>query len=216
MADATNNSANVSVGKPKVGGAIYRAPAGTAIPTDAKSALAAAFLPVGYISEDGVVNSNSPSSDSVKAWGGDTVLNYQTEKPDTFKFTMLESLRDTVLKAVYGDSNVSGSLTAGMTVKANSTEQVRCVWVIDMILQGNNLKRIVIPAGKVTEVGDITYADGQPIGYEVTISAEPDASGNTHYEHLITSTASEAQPNAEGPQKAAVVADAENQQEATV
>lgn len=206
MADTnTNRAENVSVGKPKVGGAIFRAPAGTAIPTDATTALAAAFLPVGYISEDGVVNSNSPSSDSVKAWGGDTVLNYQTEKPDTFKFTMLESLRDTVLKAVYGDSNVSGSLTAGMTVTANSTEQVRCVWVIDMILQGNNLKRIAIPAGKVTEVGDITYADGQPIGYEVTISAEPDTSGNTHYEYLVTSTTGEqSQANAAGQQEATV------------
>lgn len=203
MADTnTNKAENVSVGKPKVGGAIFRAPAGTALPTDAKTALNAAFAPVGYISDSGVVNSNSPSSDSVKAWGGDTVCNYQTEKPDTFKFTMLESLRDTVLKAVYGDSNVSGSLTAGLTVKANSTEQARCAWVIDMILQNNTLKRVVIPGAKVTAVGDITYVDGQPIGYEVTLSAEPDSSGNTHYEYLVTSTTETQSQN-----------DAENQQE---
>lgn len=180
----TNSTENVSVGKPKVGGAIFRAPYGTALPTDAKTALDAAFLPVGYISEDGVTNSNSPSSDSVKAWGGDTVCTYQTEKPDTFKFKMLESLRDTVLKAVYGDDNVTGTLSTGLTVKANSTEQVRCAWVVDTILQGGTLKRIVIPAAKVTEVGDITYADGSPIGYEVTLNAEPDTSGNTHYEYL--------------------------------
>lgn len=201
----TNKAENVSVGKPKVGGAIFRAPAGTALPTDAKSDLNAAFASVGYISDSGVVNSNSPSSDSIKAWGGDTVGDYQTEKPDTFKFTMLESLRDTVLKAVYGDSNVTGTLTSGLTVKANSTEQARCAWVVDMILQGNTLKRIVIPGAKVTAVGDITYVDGQPIGYEVTLSAAPDSSGNTHYEYLTAST-TDAQSQS----------DAENQQEATV
>ena len=198
----TNKAENVSVGKPKVGGAIFRAPAGTALPTDAKSALNAAFASVGYISDSGVVNSNSPSSDSIKAWGGDTVGNYQTEKPDTFKFTMLESLRDTVLKAVYGDSNVTGTLTSGLTVKANSTEQESCAWVIDTILNGGYLKRLVIPSAKVTAVGDITYVDNQPIGYEVTLSAAPDSSGNTHYEYLVASTTdAQSQNDAESQQE---------------
>ncbi len=185
MAITNNTTENVSVGKPKVGGAIFRAPLTVKLPTTAKEALAEGFENLGYISDSGLVNSNSPSSSSVKAWGGDTVGNYQTDKPDTFKFTMLESLRSAVLKAVYGDSNVTGELTTGMTVKANSTEQEAKAWVSDMILQGGVLKRVVIPQGRVTEVGDVTYVDGEPIGYEVTISAEPDTAGNTHYEYLL-------------------------------
>lgn len=184
----TNDTSNISVGKPKVGGAIFRAPKGTTLPTDAKTALDEAFNNVGYISEDGVTNSNSPTTESTKAWGGDVVENHQTEKPDTYKFTMLESLRVEVLKAVYGDKNVSGNLTSGITVKANSTVQALCAWVVDMILQGDVLKRIVIPAAKVTEVGDIVYQDGAPIGYEVTLTAEPGSDGDTHKEYIIKST----------------------------
>ena len=64
----------VTAGKPKVGGALFRAPAGTALPTDAVTALAEAYKCLGYVSEDGVTNSTSIDSDEVKAWGGDIVL----------------------------------------------------------------------------------------------------------------------------------------------
>ncbi len=179
------NVSNVSTGKPKVAGAVYRAPSGTTLPTDASSTLSGAFVDMGYISEDGVTNTNSPESDKIKDWGGQTVLVVVSEKPDTFKLKFLESLNPNVLETVYGEGNVTVNAGAGtIAVVANAAALDEYVYVIDIALKGGALKRIVIPCGSLSELGDIVYKSDEAVGYDVTLEALPDSSGNSHYDHI--------------------------------
>lgn len=178
------NSANVTAAKPQVGGAVYVAPIGTTLPADATTTLDISFRSLGYISEDGLTNTNSPETENVQAWGGDTVLTVQTAKTDTFAFTLIEGLNVDVLKFVYGDDNVTGDLESGITVKANNKEAEERSLVIDMILKDGVLKRVVIPRAKISEIGEIVYADNSAVGYQVTTTAFPDESENTHYEYI--------------------------------
>ena len=166
-----NSAANVTTGKPNVAGAIYWAAAGTALPTSTSAALTS-FTALGYVSEDGVTNDNAPTTEQVKAWGGDTVLTLQTERPDSFGFTLIEALNVDVLKRVYGADNVTES-DGAISVAVTGEDMEAGVWVIDMILKGGKAKRIVIPSGTVTGLGTINYKDNEAIGYELTISDTP-------------------------------------------
>ena len=190
MGVTDNNASNVTAGKPAIGGAIYVAPKGSTLPTDATTALDGAFECLGYVSDSGLTNSTDLETTDIKAWGGDTVLNIQTSKSDSFGFTLLEVLNETVLKFVYGSENVSGSLDTGLTVTMNNADVEEVAIVINMILRDNTSKRIVIPDCKISELGDIAYTDSEAVGYETTVKCMPDESGNYHYEYLLKSNVS--------------------------
>lgn len=180
----SNKAANVTVGKPKIGGAVFRAPLGTTLPTDAKSELDPAFVNVGYISEDGVRNNLSKDTEKKKAWGGDNVLNVKSGWTDDFMFAMLEALNTDVLKTVHGTNNVTGDLESGIEVDVNGDEDEEFVWVFDMIMRGNVLKRMVVFDASVTNVDEIVYNDTDPVAYAVTVSAIPNAEGSSHKEYI--------------------------------
>ena len=179
---------NVTAAKPNKAGAVFNAVLGTTLPADVTTTLDKAFANLGFISEDGITNTNSPTCEDVKAWGGDVVLSTQTEKKDEWKFKLIEANNVNVLKVIYGNDNVTGTLTDGIKVVANSNEVAASCWCIDAILKNGTKKRIVIPNGKITAIGDIAYKDNEPIGYEITINAVPDTNGNTHYEYTKQNT----------------------------
>lgn len=179
------NAQNVSAAKPPIAGAIYVGTAGVTLPTDTDTAIdTTKFKDLGYVSSDGITNSTNIESNDVKAWGGDTVLTTITSKDDTFKFTLIESLNDDVLKFVYGAGNVSGDLTTGLSVQVSSQDVPEVSLIIDMLRRNNTKQRICIPYAKTSAIEDILYTDSDATGFGTTLKCTPDASGYTHYEYI--------------------------------
>lgn len=177
------NAANVTAAKPKISGAVQVAPVGTTLPTTTEAELNPAFKALGYVSEDGLSNNNSRTNEAIKAWGGETVLNSQTEFTDNFKFTLLEIMNPEVLRTVYGKENVSEE-SDELTLKVNAAQPNSNAFVFDMILKGGAKKRIVVPSASMTALEEIVYKDNGAVGYGITIGAVPDTAGNTHYEYI--------------------------------
>lgn len=182
-----NDADNVSFGKPKATGAVFVAPAGTALPTDATSSLNVAFKGLGYVSEDGLVNSIETDTEDVIAWGGDKVLSGQTSFSEMFTVNLIETNAD-ALAVYYGEDNVTVDGDE-ITVVQNSTQLPNVSVVFELVLTGGRIKRIVVPNAQIVDrSGEITYVDGEPIAYPAVFTAYPDADGNTHTEYIAVTS----------------------------
>lgn len=182
-----NNAQNVVAGVPLATGGILIGDLTAAAPTTAAAVLTG-FTAAGYIGDSGVVETNERSTDKIRAWGGDTVKVVQTEHNVSYKFTFLETLNSGVLEAVYGTDNVT---TTAATVSSGTLHEVAIngstlphkSYVFE-VKDGDARIRIYVPDGQITEVGDVTYSDGEVVGYEVTVEAFGDELGNKAYKFL--------------------------------
>jgi hypothetical protein len=178
MADATQ----VRVG---VTGAVYVAPITTVTPTNATTALTVAHEDVGYIGEDGVTETQDADTNDIIAWqNGAKVRKVQTSHDLMYAFTMIET-SEVTLREYYGNFEVgaAGPPVTDDTVVIDGAELPHRVWVLS-VLDGDHVLRVVIPDGQITERGAITYANGDAVGREVTITCYPDDSGNKAYVYL--------------------------------
>ena len=91
-------------------GHVYVAPAGTALPTNL-SALAAAWVDLGYVTEDGVGFSFGRETSDLNAWQGSKVRVLTTAEPASVNFSLMQTNKD-VLPVVFGGGSIASSGTA--------------------------------------------------------------------------------------------------------
>ena len=168
-------------------GAIAKAPIGSVVPTDATTEIDASFEVLGLVGEDGVTMSTERSRDDKRAWGGQIVRTVQSAHGVTLTFTLLESSKAEVLKALFGDDNVTA--TAGK-IAVSHNEQIPSKGVFAITMKdGDKRRRLVLPNAQITATEDITLVHSDIIRYGVTITAYPDEDGNCAYEYIGTPSA---------------------------
>lgn len=151
-------------GEVSVGATSATAPTGT-------GSTITGFTGLGYVNEDGVKEVRDRSVDDIKAWqNADTVRTVISDASLKYTFTLMETTK-TVVETVYGVT-VTQTVTEGNYVIVPSSTGGQKSWVIDVV-DGTNLKRIYVPNGEITEVGEVTYSNGDPIAYEVTLQTYP-------------------------------------------
>lgn len=178
------NTQNVFVAAPKAGGAVWSAPAGGKnIPTDAVTPLASEYEGHGFISEDGIANQVETDTNDLKAYGGKVVKTVQTSRKETFTFTPIETNART-LKDQYGDDNVTIDEKGNICALHNAKTRPARTFVFETVLDEKKVQRDVVPFGRITEVGEKKFADGEAIASQLTISCEEDTAGNTAYTYI--------------------------------
>lgn len=178
---ATMNTAEVGVGAAKVTGAIWIAPKGTTLPTDATTALAGTYTLLGFTSDAGVTISENDSSQDLIAWEGRTkVYSVKTEYYETVAFTPIQTNAD-VFKLTYGSSNVTTSGTA-ITIKHKADTLDPVVIVIETSPRTGIVKRYC-GTFQLTSRGDATLDGTQFDMRELTFSSIPDSNGVHMFEY---------------------------------
>ena len=183
MAESTtNNTANVSAGKGVKGGYIFSAPVGTDLPTDIETERDTAFKCLGFISEDGYVESVSEDSSDIVDMNGDLMDSTSSNRVESAQVTFAEIKAET-LKRQYGDANVTDA-NGVITVKHNSDSHPTFAYILELVLKNGRRWRKVVPQGQSSELDDLTIASSELCQRPLTIKYLTDEQGNTCYDYF--------------------------------
>lgn len=181
----------LTAGAVRVGvtGAVYMAPTGTALPTSIAGSLNAAFVDVGYLSEDGITLSNSVETTDLTAWQNAAVVRkIQTSHELSAAFSMLETNANSL--ELYFNDYTAGPGGTDAVVQVTGTQGWRGCMVIDITDDATNDVRIVLPDAQVIEFADINVVNGDAMQYGVTLTCYPDGSDVKAYLYFDTDYAS--------------------------
>lgn len=184
---ATMDTTQVTVGSAKATGAIFVAPNGTTLPSDATTALGSSFVLLGFTSDAGVTISEDSSKDTIRAWEGRTeVYNVVTEYTEAVSFMPIQCNAD-VAKLMWGNSHVTVGTGGALTVEHHGETLDPVVIAIETTPRTGIVKRY---AGtfQLYERGEQTMDGTQVDGRQLTFHSIADSNGITMLEFTAYTT----------------------------
>jgi hypothetical protein len=151
-------------------GHVYVAPAETALPTDVDTALPAAWVDLGYVTEDGVGFSFGRETQDLNAWQGSKIRVLTTAEPVSTNFALMQTNGD-VLKVALGGGTIAKSGTAPNEVftfmppaKGVNTERALVIEFAD----GDITYRYCIPRAQIEGNVEFTLTATDALTYPLT------------------------------------------------
>ena len=164
------------------GGVYYRAPLGTTQPTDATTALPAAYKDNGTCGEDGLSVGITRTSKTIKDFDGGDYIDIQEEYNGTFKITLLDVDLEDAKRTAFGDSKVTftpADATHGNRYHVeHSPDPLPLSCHAFQVKSGEKRKRYAVEIGRVSEIAEIKDVFNDATKLELTIKALRNSNGN--------------------------------------
>lgn len=167
-------------------GELSLAPVGTALPTDASTALPTAWKGYGYTTSDGVTLSKAVNRDPVQAWQSIAPVRYVTTSQElTIAMNLLQS-DDLVLKLWLGGSDFAGTSPAFAATLPTSPVDLFFAMCMEWS-DGALVTRLAADKITISQVGDVVITRAATF-YPVTLSVLPPDTGSV-LAHWLTNDA---------------------------
>lgn len=180
---ATMDAGQVTVGSALATGAIWVAPEGTTLPTDASTALPSAWNLLGYTSDAGVQIAESSTNNVIRAWEARSeVYNVRTEYTEQVIFTPIQCNAD-VAKLTWGGGRVEVDSQTGAIHAQHSADTLAPVCIVIETTPRTGIVKRFCGTFQLTERGAQTMDGTQIDGRQLTFNALADDAGVTMHEY---------------------------------
>lgn len=159
-------------------GMFYHAPAGTALPAYPGASLAADWVEVGDVTQDGIMLALNKTTELLKNWANVVKRVLLTDHSETIQAPIMDTTEE-ALKTVVGKDNVSvtpANTSHGelVTVNLSSSSLPEPEAFLFLMKDDDDLIAIGCKYGQITAVDNVAFQPGGAITWTPTITAMED------------------------------------------